>query len=531
MKQTFRLATATIACIAISTLSACSGSGDDASDKADVVSDGSLTIGLGSDPGNLDPQSSVAGVTTLLAQFAYDTPVALDKDKKVVPQVVTKWEAGDKSYVLTVKDGITCSDGSDLTADTVAANINYVGNPENEVPLAGVAVPSGTTATADEAAATVTVALPSAAPFFLQGLALLPLVCDAGLADRDSLAAASNGSGPFVIEAVVPGDQITYAVREGYTWGPDGAGTATKGIPAKLTFKVVTDTTTTANLLLNGQLNIARTTGSDQDRLKAAGLESSGTLALNDLITFNQAEGSPVADVQVRRALVMALDIPELASVATSGYGSAANGLLADPKICAGDTMKGFLPDFDVTGAQTLLEDNGWIAGDDGIRTKGGEKLTVELLYGNTPAAKANSAEYLAAQWKKIGVDVKLDLKPEDQTISTLFSGTGTWDAVLEAIGVSNAAALTPFLSGPVPPDGTNFGQIKNADYDALIAKASSEDVETGCADWNAAESALFENADTVPVSVLPQLFWSNGASVDVVNDSLVPTSLRVLGN
>ena len=37
-----------------------------------------------------------------------------------------------------MKKGITCSDGSAFTAQTAADNVNYVANPKNSSPFAGV---------------------------------------------------------------------------------------------------------------------------------------------------------------------------------------------------------------------------------------------------------------------------------------------------------------------------------------------------------------------------------------------------------
>ncbi len=51
------------------------------------------------------------------------------------------------------------------------------------------------------------------------------------MADRASLASATSGTGPYVLTEAAPGDHYTYAVRDGYAWGPDGATTDTEGMP------------------------------------------------------------------------------------------------------------------------------------------------------------------------------------------------------------------------------------------------------------------------------------------------------------
>jgi peptide/nickel transport system substrate-binding protein len=423
---------------------------------------------------------------------------------------------------------VTCADGSPMDAKVVADNINYVGDAKNESPMAGVALPAGAKATADTAAGTVEVTLPGDAPFFMQNLAELPLVCAKGLADRKTLKSASSGSGPYVLSNAVPGDHYDYVLRKGYAWGPNGARTSTPGMPAKVTFKVVTSPTTTANLLVSGQLNVAQVSGADTTRLKSAGLFSAGSQFIGQEIAFNESPDQAVSDVAVRRALIAALNLPDLAKVDSGNLGQQANGLIADPKICGGDTMKGNTPAFDVEGAKTALDQAGWTAGAGGIRAKGGKRLSVSLIYPNESPTTSASAEYIAGQWKKLGVDVKLNEQSFDQTSAVVF-GKGAWGATMIGLGVSNPATLVPFFSGPSPTKGNNFGHFDNAQYDAHVASAQSKDGTAGCPDWNAAESALFKDADITPISTKPFLYWGKKVTFKVIAHILQPTSLRAL--
>lgn len=518
--------------IVVATTAGCST--DAGSAGSQVVDGGNLTMAVPFDPGNLDPQGSGSAENVSVARLAYDTPVTVDGKGKLLPGIVSSWKAvGTTSqWSLTVRKGVTCSNGSAMDARTVADNINYVADPKNASPFTGVAVPTGARATADPATQTVTVKTPSPAPFLVQNLQLLSLVCHKGLADRKLLASASDGSGPYVISQSVPGDHVTYTLRKGYDWGPAGdTTTAVRGIPATVTVKTVVSTTTTANLLLSGQLNAAQVPGTDAKRLKAAGLYSSGGSQMNDSLFFNQAAGNPTADVSVRRALMTALDMSQLAAVDGGGVGGEATGLLAPPKICPGDTVSGNLPAFDLAQAGSRLDQAGWTAGSGGTRSKGGKKLSIVLLYGsNLPPTKA-AAEFISVQWRKLGVEVSLVQKPSDQLVSGLFGGTAVFGAALQPIQVSTPAQLVPLLSGPAAPKGGNVADIKNAQYSALVAQASKNaDTAAGCSDWNAAEAALFKNADIAPLATVSNAWWGKNARFAVDDGGVItPTSMRLL--
>ena len=115
---------------------------------------------------------------------------------------------------------------------------------------------------------------------------------------------------------------------------------------------------------------------------------------------------------------------------------------------------------------------SGWAVGADGVRSKGGTRLALSLLHLSNQPQTSASAEYIAAQWKGLGVEVTLDQKPSDQVASGLLGGTVSWGAALIIINVSTPAALAPFFSGATPPDGQNFAAVTNDRYRTLAASA-----------------------------------------------------------
>jgi peptide/nickel transport system substrate-binding protein len=326
-----------------------------------------------------------------------------------------------------------------------------------------------------------------------------------------------------VLSKVSPGVSYTYKVRKDYAWGPKGA--TAKEMPTEVTFKVTKSQTTTANLLLNGQLNVASVSGADAKRLQSAGLFSDGKQQVHNAVAFNTASGA-VTDVAVRRALIGALNIPELAKIDTGGLGTAADGLVASPKICGGNTTTDHVPAYDPAAAARDLDQAGWTVGAGGVRAKAGKKLSVSLIFSNGEPTNSATAEYIGAQWRKLGVAVKLNEQSFDQTSGVVF-GHGAWDATLIDLVVSNQATLVPFFSGPAPTKGNNFGHVDNAQYESHVAEASKKAGTAGCSDWNAAESALFDDADIAPISAAPSVYWGKNAKFRMLMGVLIPTSLQ----
>jgi len=505
------------------------GDGDGGSGDGQVVSGGTFMMALNADPGNLDPQASVANNLLQASQFAYDSLVYQDEDGTLVSGLASDWERDGQTVRLTIKQGITCSDGSPFTAADAAANIEHVADPANESPLLGVYLPPGATASAD--GDTLTIQLAEPAPFVLEGLASLPMVCAAAIDDRSVLAEGTLGTGPYELTEVVASDHLTYTKRDGYSWGPDGATTSTEGLPDEIVVKIVSNETTAANLLVSGGLNAALVVGQDAQRLDQQKLFSASASAVLGEMWFNHAAGRPGADPAVREALTEALDLEQVASVLSSGRGTPATQLAANsPTACTGSAVEGAFPDQDLAAAKKVLDQAGWTAGSGGTRSKDGVPLEVTLLYGTTLGAGAGPAsELVQAAWADLGVDVTVTAQDNTAAVSTLFGG-GDWDVSLTPVNVSSPDQIVPFISGPAVPDGNNFASIDNADYTAGVAEAATTDGAEGCDQWMDAEKALYRDFDVVPFANSKSSIYGSGATFDIVG-FVRPTSIRMLAD
>jgi peptide/nickel transport system substrate-binding protein len=512
--------------LAAAGLTACGGSNDSTGTGA-YVDGKTFTLATLGDPGNLDPHASF--VATELASFAYDTLVAVDSAGEIQPQLASSWTVADKAVTFEIRDDVTCSDGSAFDAQTVVANIDHVADLDNASPFRGVYVPADADASAS--GSTVTVALPSPAPFVLEGFTRLPMVCDSGLEDRDSLKDGTAGTGPFTLTESVPGDHYTLAVREDYAWGPDGATTSETGTPETVVLKVVANESTAANLILGGQVNAAPFFGPDGDRLAKADIDAVETQSAYAHHWYNMAPGRPGSDPVVRKALTQSLDLAELRRVITSGRGASPTSLAVyDAGVCGGDTVDGNLPTTDPEAAAEALAAAGWTKNGDGVLTRDGQKLSLRFIYSSQGPGQSAAAELVVAAWERLGVDVDAQGLDVAEQTAALFE-TGDWDVTWSSPKSPNPLVLVPFLSGPSPAQGgNNFGSVSNADYDAHVQAAMTKIGNESCPDWEAAEAALYQSADVVPFANITVQTFHRGAELERAGNLWVPTSIRMLG-
>ena len=517
---TQRLSRSAVAvCATAALLAACGGSDGDSDTKSggsEYADGGTFTMAIKGDPGKLDPQSSASSQLFTVNQLGYDNLVAVDAESgEIQSQLAADWKVDGTTVTLTLAEGVTCSDGSDFTATTVADNVAYVSDPKNKSPYLGVFLPAGATAKADDATGTVTITLAQPAPFVLNGLASLPMVCESGMQDRTALADQTFGTGPYVLTEAVPGDHYSYEIRDGYTWGPNGATTDEQGMPDTVVMKVVENEGTAANLLVAGDINATAVIGPDVKRLEAQDLFTAETPALQGEQWYNHDAGHETSEADVRMALTQALDLGELASVSTAGTGTPATTLAAiEPVSCPGDSVSGSLPAQDADAAKAVLA---------------GKKFT--FLYSSAAGAGvAAAAELAVQQWEAAGAEVTAKGVDETALQGAIF-GTGDWDIAWVPLNVNSPDQLVPFLSGPGLADGgTNFSGIDNADYTAAVEEASAMSGTEGCDTWLEAESALVAAADIVPFANNVVKTFGNGAEFETPGQ-LVPTSIRMLAN
>ncbi|MDR2347646.1 MAG: ABC transporter substrate-binding protein [Bifidobacteriaceae bacterium] len=518
------------ACASPSSKSSSTGPASGPTDAAPGSSalDKTFTYAVGSDPGALDPTLSASATQSTMAGFVYDALVNVDMDGNAQSGIASEWTQDADKATFTIKDGITCSDGSAMTAQTVADNLNFVADPANASPWLGVSLPVGATAEAD--GSTVTLNLAEPAPFLLTGLSGLFLVCDAGLADRSVLTGQAIGTGPYTLEDVVPNDHYTYKIRDDYAWGPNGATTAGSSMPGTLVVRVIESESTIANLLLTGEINAAMVLGADSLRLEAEGMGYITTPFVYGEQWYNHAEGHVTSDPAVRSALTQAVDLAELRQVLTSGVGTPPTSFTVNPPAgCTGGQLADYVPAYDVEAAKSTLDAAGWTAGSDGKRSKDGVPLKVSLLYmSSNTAAGAAGAELAKAGWEAVGFEVEIQQLSADQ-VPTIVFGTGDWDLVWLPFSWSTPSSLVPYASGPsMLEGGNNFSYIDNPEYSAKVAVAASQIGQAGCATWLDAETELMKaNNITVFANVDVKTYFT-GSVIDRSFSASLPTAISM---
>jgi peptide/nickel transport system substrate-binding protein len=526
------VASVAIAGLVIAVAAGCAPAADDSGSG-----ETSLTIALADDYNTLDPAlaSTAAGYSLLMS--LYDRLVVLDADGQIAPSLASEWEATPEVITFTLRDDITCSDGSEVTATQVAASLSRLADPETASPHRNRTFGTGdVTVTGDDATGTVTVQ--NSLPFNDMILGLTApwagITCGAGNSDPSTLDDAPTGTGPYTLSAdgAMQGSQYTLERRDEYTGNPYGL--STDQLASTITYRVITDPGTTTNELLSGGIDLGAPLPSDYPALEAAPELTKNELSVNGSIFlyFRQADGAPLADANVRKAITETFDLGEAVAVGSGGTGVQGPSWLAPTVQCAGGT-ESVLPTGDTTRAEQLLTDAGYARGADGIWAKGGAPLTLTLVVAEE---EGQGAEFIASEMTAFGIDLVIDQRTFGETLDTM-AATSNWDIGVFPYGPpigTPSSALGYFLSA----GATNWAGVNNAEFDALATQAISAPPESDerCDLWEQAQASAVGNADLLPLWT-PAAFWFSGSSIANPSDlrspsgySIDPASIAVAG-
>ncbi len=466
------------------------------------------------------------------APLLYDSLVNVDPSGTVVSGLAKSWTATATNATFTLNKGITCQDGSALTASAVAKSINAAKDPKNNFGPPQQILPTVPfSATGNDAAGVVTIKMSEPFSFITRSIGILPIVCPHGLADLKSLDQHSDGTGPYQLTKFATDGPYVLTRRSGYTWGPHGATTRQPGMPQTIKLEDIGGSQTGANLLLSGEVNAAIVDASDVARLDQAGLTEVSVNTVLGITAFNERPGRLLSDEKVRRALVQAIDRNKTAKVAVGGGSyTLAGDLKAKGTVCYADIAGSALPPFDVAAAERDLSNDGWVPGADGIRQKHGQRLALTAITEPDQSATLPAiSEYMAQQWKAVGVDVTVQQVSGNALVNDLYH-TGNWDIFINATpNEPLPSQIIPFESGPLPPKGVNFADIRNPRYVAVTARALKVAGDASCPLWQQAAAALFQQADGLVIANGSTPFFGYKSSFALGNNfNLLPTTIRM---
>ena len=341
-------------------------------------------------------------------------------DAGFVPQLARRWQRRDSlTLVFDLDPRARWHDGTPVTSADVVFTFGRALDPKAAPSLAGLLRHLESVTADGERRVVFRFRRAYAGQFFDATYFVQPV--PAHLLARippDSLAAAPFvrapvGNGPYRWVRSEPGQFIELAANEGFFLGRPGT--------ARLVFRTATDADARMNLLLSGEgdamvnvipplANRDRLLRRGDMRLIATPSNSLGYLLFNARAPGDSTQPHPVlADVQVRRALIAALDRDAMVRSAFGAYGRVPYGPVSGLLWVSGLAPKAARQD--AAAARAMLAAAGWRDTDaDGTLDRAGRPLRLSVIVPSSSAVRKQLAVQAQEQLALIGVRLDVQL-------------------------------------------------------------------------------------------------------------------------
>ena len=422
---------------------------------------GTVTVGDWVFPQALTPPYPQPAAATMIENALFDGLVGYDPQVEPYPDLATavptvenggvRMAGSGMDVTYTLRSGLRWSDGQPITADDVIFTWKVEAAVEGYDLVTGIdhAGESG-----------LVVHFRSVYPSYLLLFGAVLPAHRLGTVDLRQL--PSDGywqkpdvvSGPFMVADAAPGDHYTLQRNPHYTDGR--AGQAVLGHAAhldRLVFKAFPTKSSLLAAVKAGDIQVALELG-ERDVPVAASL-GDARLQLVPMLSYeqlslNREDPLFAGDAALAQALMLGVDRKAVLTSVLKGIAPAADSPFS-PQLT-------WLPSapplqLDAAAAAAKLDLDGWTAGADGVRQRSGHRLQVTLATTAGNPQREAEVEAIAAGWRRLGVDVRVQNAPADRLFAS-YDGNG-----ILARGAYQAAV---------------WAWVEPADPDSLYATLSS---------------------------------------------------------
>ncbi|MCR4923427.1 MAG: ABC transporter substrate-binding protein [Lachnospiraceae bacterium] len=480
MKKKFALILLVLLTLTI-VLGACSSTGKGDSSK--------ITIGIAQDlEDSLDPHRAVAAGTKEVLFNVYEGLMKPAPDGSVIPAVAEKFEVSQdgKEYTFTLREGVKFHNGDPVKASDVKYSIEKIAGMMGDKPRISAFSLIEAVNIEDEKTIVIKLSEPNMElPYHLAmtNAAIIP-------ESNKTPDTVAIGTGPYKFVSRSPQENIVMESFDDY-WGD-------KPFIKDVIFKIEANADTLVMDLMGGSLDMFKhMTKTQVDQLDDNFRIYEGTANLVQALYLNNKE-KPFDDIRVRQAMCYATDKEGVIKLAFDGKGVPI-GSAVIPAF-----KKYYMPElndvytYDVEKAKELLKEAGY---------ENGFNMTITVPSNYDPHVK--TAEVLVEQYKKVGINAKLELVEWNSWLSDVY-GDRKHQSTIVGTDPSSMTARA-MLERYVSDSGKNFVNFSDERYDEIFKKAiSTVDDEESTICYKQLETILTEKAASVYIQDMAEFVALN---------------------
>ncbi|HTU62858.1 MAG TPA: ABC transporter substrate-binding protein, partial [Polyangiales bacterium] len=441
-----------------------------------------------------------------LMRSVFDSLVVALPGHRYGPWLAERWQISPdgREYTFELRKDVKFHDGTRFDAQAVKFNFDRIHDAKNALLARDDLGPY----VASDVVAEFTIKVRFDKPYapFLANLSksCLGMLSPAAVAKyKDEIGAHPIGTGPFRFTSLTAPSEVVLTRNADYAWSAEGAH---KG-PAfleRVVFKNVPEEATRVAVLLNGQAgasdlippqNLAELRRSAEFRV------IQGELLNHNYALHLNVTRAPWNDQRVREAFRDALDIS--GAVKTIYLGSAERAWSPlSPSLFGYDKSLEGGGKRDRAAAERTLDALGYKKGADGIREKGGKRLTVVLLdtQGNREK-RLDLQTVFRRQLRDVGFDLRIDTQPSGAYLTK--SVAGDYDLLAGSQFAADPDVLRRLYT-PSQRSAYSVSRVDDPELNQLLEQAYRELDAARRADLYAqAQQRILKRVYSIPTYVL----------------------------
>ncbi|MDQ3514943.1 MAG: ABC transporter substrate-binding protein [Chloroflexota bacterium] len=461
---------------------------------SDAPQGGTLVLLGHQEIASLSPDDAGPTVHFVIVTQMHNALLEIDENYVYQPVLATEEPTLSEDgleYTFTLREGVTFHDGEPFTSEDVKYTYEWYMDPENAAVNANnfslvesVEAPDDTT---------VIVRMKSRnAAFYSQVAATFIVPAHYhGEIGEDAYKASPIGTGAFRLNTWDAARSTSVVAYDGHFRGRPNLD--------EVRLDVVPEASVRSIALENGEADssVWPLISEDDQRLAESGEFTTFVTPSSAVNHFPLNNRHPVlSDKRVRQAMLHAVDRQ---AVVDDIFGGAATVATANLSPAVEQYYNAEVPTYayDPDRAGQLLDEAGWVMGDDGVREKDGAPCEFVCTVITGDQARRPEAEVVQSYLAEVGVDMQIEEAPVATILEQLRAGD--MDAAL--FNWTYGDGTDPDASVTLKSDGTNnFSHFENARVDELLA-AGLEELDPD------ARAEIYREVQAIVADEVPFLF------------------------
>lgn len=437
---------------------------------------GTLNYGEYGRPSTLDPITSNDMISMRIIELIFNGLVGINEKQEIVPELAERWEISEdgKYYTFYLRQDVMWhpkegEEPAPFTADDVVFTYNIMMHPKTITSMKVRYEFIESVTKMDDYTVQFTLKRPILNALAKFSFKVIPQHGPANpefLSREDPFVQKPIGTGPYLLKNITADREVILVANEDYF----------KGRPHinKFAARPFADQNIMSQALLFNAIDmIVLVNHRDIPQIqgdKRYVLQPYNALSYS---FFGYNIRNPLlADKRVRKAFTYAVNRQEMLDSFFQGQGTIISGPFAPGSWAYNLDVQPL--DFDPEKAIALLNEAGFVKGDDGIMVKDGQKLSLTL---KVPIAKESEAvKRVVLAFKnylnKIGVDIEGEFKEWLSWKEDVFLNHD-FDIIFASWVFDDSADISSlFHSAEIGPWKNNFGAYSNPEIDSLIVES-----------------------------------------------------------